>query len=96
MQTFAQQSPAVATRHVRFGARFVQEDQASKIDARRAGLPLLALLEDIGPILLGRPQRLFLKENPSFFRARHTAMMLQFTFNSATHHWRSCSSVASG
>jgi hypothetical protein len=39
----------------------VQEDQAARIDPGQLGAPRRPLLEDIGAVLLGRPERLFFR-----------------------------------
>jgi hypothetical protein len=53
---------------------------------------MLALLRDIGPVLLGRVDRLFLKES----LARRSAMSTAETLQAIPRRWCSSRAVASG
>jgi hypothetical protein len=50
--------------HVRFGRRFVEEDQARGIEARLEAFPEAPLFGDIGAVLLAGVERLFLYASP--------------------------------
>ena len=52
--------PAVAPGHVGGGARLVKEDEAAGIHEALPHAKAAALLGYIRPVLLGRPERLFL------------------------------------
>jgi hypothetical protein len=52
-------SATIAARHVRAGCRLIQEDQPLRLQAGLGGLPLLARLLHVGPILLAGVQRFF-------------------------------------
>ena len=55
--------------HVRFGRRFVEEDQARGIEARLQAFPEAPLFGDIGAVLLAGVERLFLYASPMRMRA---------------------------
>src|SRR2546421_11949269 len=46
------------------GPGLVDEDQPTRIQARLIGLPRGAAIRNIRPVLLGRAERLFLKDSP--------------------------------
>jgi hypothetical protein len=47
--------------HVRLGARFVEEDQARRIQAALASLPSLTRPRDVGAVLFAGAESLFFK-----------------------------------
>jgi hypothetical protein len=51
-------------RHVRFGTRFVEEDQPGRIPAGLLPLPTPTRATDVGPVLLAGMERLFLYVSP--------------------------------
>ena len=64
-QALAPRAAAVAARHVGGGAGLVEEDEARRVHVALPAAPAPALGGDVGPVLLGRPQRLFLCRRPS-------------------------------
>lgn len=54
--------------------RFIEENQPSGVVFRNRRGPGLACGRDVGPVLLGGPNGLFLKVRPSRTSARHTVM----------------------
>ena len=50
--------------HVGFGPRFVQEDQAGRIEGRLLPDPAAAGLPDVGAVLFAGPESLFLYVRP--------------------------------
>ena len=63
-QALAPKAPAVAPRHVGGGAGLVEEHEARGVHVALPDTPAPALARDIGPVLLGRSQRLFLCRRP--------------------------------
>jgi hypothetical protein len=61
-------SPAQAG-HVRFGRRFVEEDESTGGKLALTGLPLATFFDHIRPTLLGRVERLFLYVSPKAMSA---------------------------
>ena len=59
-QALAPWSPAVASDHVRGSTGLVQEDEALRVHVALPDAPVAAVLGHVDPILLGRPQLLFL------------------------------------
>jgi hypothetical protein len=70
-QPLAAWRPAIAPRHVRRRPGFVNEDQPFGIEIELAVEPLLAPLQDVGTVLLGRVRRLFLRVIPRRSKNRH-------------------------
>jgi hypothetical protein len=68
-QALAARSPPAQAGHVRFGCRFVEEDQARGIEARLEAFPEAPLFSDIGAVLLAGVERLFLYASPMRMRA---------------------------
>jgi hypothetical protein len=64
-QAPASRPPAVGANHVGRGARLVQEHEAVRVHVALPHAPAPPLASDIGPVLLGCPQRLFLCDKPS-------------------------------
>jgi hypothetical protein len=58
-EPLAPSTSPVSADHLGVGAGFVNEHQLGGIKARLAGLPMLARLSDVGPVLLGGVQRFF-------------------------------------
>jgi len=50
---------AIAPQQIRRDARFIEEDQACRVQRRRGPLPLFAGRGDVGPIVFGRAHRFF-------------------------------------
>lgn len=71
-QALAPPAAAMSPRHVGAGPGFVDEDEARRVEVELAIEPLLALLQDVGAILLGRVAGLFLKLRPSAWANRQT------------------------
>jgi hypothetical protein len=63
-QAFGRGTPAVAPRHVGGGAGLVEEHEPLGVHVALPDLPAPAPACDIGPVLLGRSQRLFLCLRP--------------------------------
>ena len=61
--------PPAQAGHVCFGRRFVEKDQATDGKLALRGLPLPPGFGDIGPILFGRVERLFLYVSPKAISA---------------------------
>ena len=64
-QALASGTPAVLADHVGRGAGLVEENEGGRVHEALPQLPQLAPRRDVGAILLGRPQRLFLCVRPS-------------------------------
>ncbi len=62
--------PAITAGHVGSGSGLVEEHEAARIHIALPAPPAAALLRYIGPILLGRSQRLFLRVSPMRRRVR--------------------------
>jgi len=60
-QALAPPAAAMAARHVGRGPGFVDEDEAVRVEVELVLEPGLALLQDVGAILLGRVSGLFLR-----------------------------------
>jgi len=60
-QTFAACAAAMGASHVRRSPGFVDEDEALRIEVELALEPVLPPPQDVGPILLARVRRLFLR-----------------------------------
>ena len=71
-QTLSSRTPAIQTYHVRLGPTFIDKTKAGRIDLARAKFPVLACLPYVGSVLLGGPERLFLKGNFSRSNVRWT------------------------
>lgn len=56
--------PALATRHVRFGAGFIQKDQLGDVQSTLLLLPAYPSLLDVTSLLLARMKRLFYACDP--------------------------------
>ena len=56
---------AAQARHIGLGRRLVDEDEPGRVERSLAAFPAPAGLGDIGPVLLGRMERLFLYVSPS-------------------------------
>jgi hypothetical protein len=63
----------VGPRHAGVDAGLVDEDEAPGIDPGQLLSPRPACLGDVLALLLGRPERLFLRPKPSALSARHRA-----------------------
>jgi hypothetical protein len=63
-QPFAFGRTATQPRHVGFGRRLIDEDQSRRIEPALAALPPPARLRNIGTVLFGRMERLFLYVSP--------------------------------
>jgi hypothetical protein len=64
-QPFASGRAAAQACHVCLGRRLVDEDEPGWVERSLAAFPVLAGLGDIGPVLLGRMESLFLYVSPS-------------------------------
>src|ERR1700684_1297582 len=91
-QTLSHRGSSPQACHVGLAPGLIDEDQAMDIVAGLIDSPLLASCCDIGPILLGGRERLFLKESPMRRSAISTAETLQAM---PRRSW-SCLAVASG
>jgi hypothetical protein len=67
----------VQARHVRFGGRLVDEDKPGRVEPALAPLPATPRLGDVGPVLLGRMERLFLYVSPSLDNTQWIAPTVQ-------------------
>ena len=65
VQALAARAAAVAPRHVGGGPGLVDEDQPRRAQRGLPGPPVDPPLGDVGPVLLLRPARLFLRVSPS-------------------------------
>ena len=63
-QALAPLSPAGAPHHVGGGPRLVQEHETSGVHVTLPHAPALSIPGNVGPILLGGSQRLFLCDRP--------------------------------
>jgi hypothetical protein len=72
-QPFTFGRPAAQPRHVRLGRRLVEEDQPGRIDPALAASPAPARFGNIGPVLLGRMECLFLYVSPILARTQWIA-----------------------
>src|SRR6476620_5680514 len=91
-QTRAQWRATVGACHVRFGPRFVDEDDFGGIDLLLRGTPLCSLLGDVGTVLLAGNLSLFFRDCSSTLQAlqmviRHTSSPSS-CFNSACNSRR--------
>ena len=68
-QTGAERTAPVAPRHVGRGRGLVEEDEPGGVHEGLPATPSAALRDDVGPLLLGRSQGLFLCLRPSRRRA---------------------------
>jgi hypothetical protein len=59
-QTLPARRAATQPGHIGLGRRLVDEDRSRRIESALATLPAASFLRDIGPVLLGRMERLFL------------------------------------
>ena|ERR1700710_1116598 len=66
MDSLALERPSTQTGHVGLGARFIQEDQLGRVEARLALAPEAARPRDVGTVLFTGAECLFLYVNPSF------------------------------
>jgi hypothetical protein len=64
--------PSPQRRHVGFGPCLIDEDQPGRIDVAAVLAPLRAAAGDVGAVLLGCDQRLFLKLSFSRWTNSHT------------------------
>jgi len=55
---------AMQAGQVGLGRRLVEEDEPGPVERRLPGLPVDPGLDDVWPVLLGCPDRLFLKDSP--------------------------------
>ena len=94
-QALAPPAAAMAPRHVGAGPGLVDEHQPLGIEVELAVEPLLAPLQGVGAILLGRVSRLLLRVIPCRTKKRHTVAMLTLTPCSASIS-RNSASVGSG
>jgi hypothetical protein len=60
-----------------FGRRFVDEDKPRRLERALAAFPVAAGLGDVGPVLLGRVERLFLYVSPSLPSTQWIAPIVQ-------------------
>src|SRR5215207_9230217 len=67
--------PGEAARHARVDAALVDEDQLAGVEAAGGDLPAPGgtLLGEVGAVLFGGPERLFLRGQPRRWSARHSA-----------------------
>lgn len=65
-QPFALGRAAAQSGQISFGGRLVDEDEPGGIESSLGPPPLAARLDDIGPVLFGGMERLFLYVRPSF------------------------------
>ena len=71
-QPLAARGSAIAARHVGRGPGLVDEDELVRIEIELPLEPLLAPLQDVGAVLLGRVRRLFLRVISRRLKNRHT------------------------
>jgi hypothetical protein len=76
-EAFPDRSASAEAGHIGFGPGFVDENQTSRRSRRLLAFPVLAFLSDIGPVLLGGMNRLFLKDRRNRESAMPTADSLQ-------------------
>jgi len=94
-QALAVTAAAIAPRHVGRCPGLVDEDQLVGIEIELTLEPFLALLQDVGAILLCRMAGLFLRVIPWRAKKRHNVAMLTLTSRSASIT-RNSNSVGSG
>ena len=70
---------AVGPGHAGVDPGLVEEHEPAWVDPGQLGPPRRPPLDDVGPVPLGGPERLFLRTNPRRFRARHSAATLLLT-----------------
>ncbi len=87
--------PAVAPGQAGVDPGLIDEDEASRVDPGQLGTPPRPRLGDILPVLLGRPECLFLRTKPRLFSARQTAARLRRTPVRAASRSAYSASVAS-
>ena len=58
------QCTSAQTSHVGLGSRFVQEDQARRVEPALEPMPFFASLRDVGSVLFACSERLFLYVSP--------------------------------
>jgi len=63
-EALAARGPPAQAGHVRLGRRFIDEDEPGGRDLALPGLPLPPRFGDIGSVLLGGVERLFLYVSP--------------------------------
>ena len=63
-QSFAPRRTTAQERHVRLGRQLVDEDKPGRVERSLTALPPAPGLRDIGPVLFGRVERLFLYVSP--------------------------------
>jgi len=68
-ESLSARSAATQACHVRLGGRLVDEDEPVRLEAALLPPPVLAGLRDVGAVLLGGMERLFLKVSPIAARA---------------------------
>jgi hypothetical protein len=76
-QAFALGGTAAQPCHVRLGRRLVDEDEPGRVERRLTAFPAPPGLGDIGPVLLGRMERLFLYVSPSLVSTQWMAPIVQ-------------------
>src|SRR3546814_3832360 len=67
-QALALGAPAIASSHIGGRAGLIQEHKRGRIHEALPDPPALTMIGNVGPILLGGPQRLFLWDRPSRLR----------------------------
>jgi hypothetical protein len=71
-QSFAHSAAATQTREVGLGAGFIEKNQSIGVDLSYLLFPPRPRFGNVGAILLGGVEGLFLKDNPSFLSQRST------------------------
>jgi hypothetical protein len=92
----AARGAAVEPGHLGAGAGLVDEDELVGIDKRPRRLPDAPPRRDIRTVLLARPERLFLNDNPSRATVDHIAPLLKRTSCSLNNHACRAARVISG
>ncbi len=76
-QPFSLGRAAAQPCQVRLGGRFVDEDEPGRLERALAAFPAPSRLGDVGPVLLGRMERLFLYVSPSRHSTQWIAPIVQ-------------------
>src|SRR5512145_2047845 len=87
---------AIKPGHVGFGTGFIEANEVPKIDKASRQGEADTPANYFRTFLFTGSKRLFFKDHPSFFRARHTAIRLQRSPISSAMRFRKHSKVASG
>lgn len=76
-QAFSARAAAPQPRHVRLGRRLVEEDQFRRVEPALLALPVFAFPGDVGTLLFGCMQRLFLYVSPIRVNTQWIAPIVQ-------------------